>query len=342
MTGDSDGHQQGSDEFARLEAASAWCIRLAERTVSDRVRREFEAWLSEDAENARAFAQVARTWQSFGVPQSPPELLAMRRDALERFHSAQACARVRAPTRRMFAGFAAAAVAAVAVFVAVGLEEAPRSFETGLGERRVVALEDGSSISLDSQTRVEVRYSDERRELRLVGGRAKFSVAHDAARPFAVTAANRTVVATGTQFSVELLRANVHVILYEGGVDVLKDSDVARASETARVRLQPGRELIASLEDDTHAVREADLESSLAWEAGQIAFDDEPLTIAVERMNRYSAATLQVGDAAAGRIRISGTFAAGDTDAFVEGIASIFPVRVIEIADRRVFVSSSP
>jgi transmembrane sensor len=302
------------------------------------VQREFEAWLAEDASNARAFEQVARTWQSFSLQQQPSELVDMRRDALDRLHGAREAQRAK---RRLFAGLAAA-IAFVALVAAIWIGLAPQHYETALGERRTVALEDGSEISLDSQSRVEVRYSGRQRELWLVRGRAKFSVAHDPARPFTVSAANRTVIATGTQFSVELFRSQVNVILYEGSVDVVRDSAVqAAASQTARVKLQPGRQLIASLIDETLELRDIDPASTLAWESGQISFDDEPLATAVQRMNRYSKAILEVGDAAAGRIRISGTFVAGDTDTFVEGVTGVFPVRVAARGDRLVFLSGA-
>jgi transmembrane sensor len=339
MTFDSKGFAQGRGYVERIEQASEWCIRLASGSLRASVQREFEAWLAEDAGNARAFEQVARTWQSFSLQRQPSELVEMRRDALDRLHGAREAQRAK---RRMFAGLAAA-IAFVALVAAIWIGLAPQHYETALGERRVVALDDGSEISLDSQSRVEVRYSGKQRELWLVRGRAKFSVAHDPARPFTVSAANRTVIATGTQFSVELFSSQVNVILYEGSVDVVRDNAARTAggSQAARVKLQPGRELIASLVNETVELRDIDPAGTLAWETGRISFDDEPLATAVQRMNRYSNAILEVGDAAAGRVRISGTFVAGDTDTFVEGVTGVFPVRVAARGDCVVFLSGT-
>jgi transmembrane sensor len=339
MTLDSGGHGHQREEVDRIETAIEWCIRLAERSVPESVRREFEAWLAVHPENARAFDRVASTWQSFGVQQLDPELLAMRRDALDRFHNAHASKWTRHAQRRTVSGIAAA-VALVAILVSFWVGFMPQGYETTLGERRTVVLEDGSSISLDSQTRVEVRYSGSKRELRLARGRAKFSVAHDPLRPFTVEAANRKVVATGTEFSVELFTSQVQVILYEGSVEVLRETAAGR-QESRRTQLKPGRALIASIDGEAIELRNVDATASLAWEAGQISFDDETLETAVERMNRYSTAILQVGDAAAGRIRISGTFAAGDIDAFVEGVTGVFPVRATGTDGRVVFVSGT-
>src|SRR3546814_17339617 len=47
-------------------------------------------------------------------------------------------------------------------------------------------------------------------------------------RPFSVAAAGKIVVATGTEFSVELLGRETRVILYEGHVAVLNGSAATR------------------------------------------------------------------------------------------------------------------
>src|SRR3546814_1264895 len=78
-------------------------------------------------------------------------------------------------------------------------------YRTVLGERRVVTLADGSTVSLDAASEVRVAYSERARELALVRGQARFDVAHDPRRPFAVQARDQRVVATGTAFNVDLL-----------------------------------------------------------------------------------------------------------------------------------------
>ncbi|NZA27170.1 FecR domain-containing protein [Luteimonas sp. SJ-92] len=337
----------------RVEQASAWCLRLAEGSLSPEVRARFDAWLAADPANARAFDDVACTWQSLEQTHQSPALIAMRRSALDAFrrgHAAQ-WSRGASRSRRTLA-----AVAAVLALLAIGtgawLRLVPSAYQTGLGERQVVVLADGSRLSLDAQSRVDVRYTGDRRVLRLRRGRAKFQVARDPLRPFSVGVADKTVVATGTEFSVELLATQVHVILYEGSVEVLggerggalRPVSLTPEPETpagaAAGALTPGTELVAGIAADRALVKAADPVRSLAWEAGQLAFNDEPLSSAVERMNRYAEVPLAIGDPGAGRIRVSGAFVAGDTAAFVEGVTGIFPVRVIESDGRLTFVSA--
>jgi transmembrane sensor len=244
----------------------------------------------------------------------------------------------------------AAAAAVVLLSAAVGLwawANAPAVYRTGVAERQVAVLKDGSKISLDAATTVRVRYSRNRRDLELVQGRAKFDVAKDALRPFSVSASNTVVVATGTQFSVELLQREIHVILYEGHVAVLDRKPEHGARQPLRLQasnmpadqgLTPGRELVVAETSAIASVAPTDPSRALSWEAGQLVFVEEPLSSAVERVNRYSNEKLEIGDSAAGQVRVTGVFTAGDVQAFVEGVSSAFPVRAVRQNDRRMFV----
>lgn len=230
---------------------------------------------------------------------------------------------------------AIAAAVVLALAVGVWLHLQPRVYETHIGERRVAVLSDGSKLSLDADSRVKVRYLGDRRELRLERGRALFSVAKDPSRPFTVLADGKAVRAVGTEFSVERLGGQVRVILYEGRVAVLADSArgvsepvrIGSKRATADQALRPGGELVLSAGQPVALLGAADMGRSLAWEGGQLVFSDEPLSSAVERINRYAKRPIALADADAGEVLINGVFSAGDTDAFIEGVTAIFPLK---------------
>lgn len=326
----------------RDEQAALWCISLAESELPHHEQQQFDRWIA-DPDNARALEEVSRLWNSVEMASDLPELIQIRGQALENFRRANKRRWTRPPSALRYWVGACAAVLLVAVaslfFV---LSDPVLVLKTGIGERRVAMLEDGSRVSLDADSTVEVRLRDNRRELKLVSGRAMFEVAKDPLRPFAVTAGNRIVVATGTAFSVEMLNRHVHVLLYEGHVAVL---DSNRSTPTQiRVRnglvpagqmLTPGRELVVGEGDGGLATLAAtDPARSLSWETGQLSFDDEPLAAAVERMNRYSKVKLAIDDPAIGAIRVNGVYTAGDVDAFVEGVTALNPVRAARGNDR--------
>lgn len=329
---------------ARMEKAAEWCVRLSGGDLLPDEQEAFQAWLDQDAENKKAFDQVEASWRQIEVFASAPEILAMRGAALETMRQAYHFRWVRAvwaSPRRV------AAIAAVLVLSVMGagawLHYTPRTFETGIGERRVAILADGSKISLDSDSVVKVLYTDGKRRLWLDQGRAKFDVAKDPLRPFSVAAANKLVVATGTQFSVEILRKQLRVVLYEGHVSVLrKESAIGSEPEKlvvvrvgqdklpAEQVLEPGHELIVPETSAAARLTASDPARSLSWEAGKLTFYDEPLVSAIERVNRYSDEEIVIGDSDVGNIKISGLFDAGDMAAFVNGVTTVFPVRSLE------------
>jgi transmembrane sensor len=334
---------------ARREAALGWCLRLAEGELGASERQAFEAWLAADPANPALFDEAVALWSGVEDQAGLPEMVVLRGQALEsaRHANMMRWARDRVMTRR---AFAVAAMLLVAVFTSVWFVGLPHAYRTGVGERQVVALSDGSKLSLDADSLVTVRFTQARRELMLKRGRARFTVAKNPLRPFTVTAAGKTVVAVGTEISVERLGRQVRVILYEGKVSVLGQSSplaspkpvpIGPTHKPADVVLKPGGELIMADAAPVAALEPADLARSLSWEGGQLVFKNEPLALAVEQVNRYAEQKVRIADASAGQVLISGVFAAGDTDAFVDGITAVFPVRA-EQRDGKITMSSDP
>ncbi len=321
----------------RADAASQWLLQLAEGPIALEKQIAFELWLDADPENRATFAELAAVWRKTAELAELPELAEIRADALRAMHDGIAGRWRRMMVRRVLPALAAAACLVLAVLaVQPAFQARPHLYQTATTERRVITLDDGSRLSLDASTQVEVAYSKEHRALRLLAGRAKFDVVKDPLRPFTVAAGGRVVVSTGTAFSVELLRGQIQVVLYEGSVAVLEDGprdrpprhvDLTARRIAADTMLKPGTVLIAALDRKFAAVQPADLARSLSWESGQLSFADEPLALAAERMNRYSDQKIVIGDAATGRLPVSGAFNAGDTEGFVEGVGALYGLR---------------
>jgi transmembrane sensor len=329
------------------QTAAWWCLRIAEGPLMPEQQTAFDRWLHADPAHPALFERTVVAWDAVEDRGSSPEMIAMRGDALES---------VRRANRKRWSGNGgwrryAALAACLVLFVGAGIwwHLSPDSYRTGVGERRVVALADGSMLSLDASTRVDVRYLGDRRELWLRFGRAKFVVAKDPLRPFSVQAGDRIVVATGTQFSVEQLSGQVRVVLYEGRVAVMDTSRagaprplrVGQRQDIAEQVLTPGREMVIAATQPLARLEAVDAGRSLAWEGGLMEFDNEPLGIAIERVNRYGATKLRVGSAADARIPISGQFQGGDIDAFVEGVTAVFPVRAVRSAEGEILLEST-
>ncbi len=321
----------------RLVEASAWRVRLSEGDADG--NGKFEDWLKANPDNATAWDQIQRSWDRVGELASAPELLRLRSEALDR-------ARRQASARRDYGRLAAAAAAVflcVAGLVAYlsalhgGHGQQPLIFATTIGERREVTLTDGSHISLDSGTELRVAFTEKVRELELVRGQARFKVAKDPARTFSVKARDCVVVATGTDFNIDLSRRQVAVTLIEGKLTILGGDGRAIADAPAAIGRQAPMSLSAGEQlvigpAVAPRIAPASLDHVYAWEHGQLMFDDEPLASVAERVSRYMPHPITV-DASVAGIRISGVFQTGDADTFVEVVTRYLPVRATRTPD---------
>lgn len=322
----------------RLAAAAAWSAKL--RNLGQETCAEFEAWLAQDVHNLDAWTQVQGPLEHIDQNATAPEAMAARQAAL------QFASRSRKPVvlnhrRGALAGAAIGAATLVAICLWAAVR--PTTYQTNLGERRLLTLADGSLVTLDSNSRLEVRLDRRARKLKLVRGQARFAVAHDTARPFSVRARDQIVVATGTDFNIDMLGPKILVTLIEGRVTVLQAptsgiSMIPRARPVVVAKLNAGQQLAStSTISFTHAavaaqVQPASVDRAVAWETGQLVFADERLGAVVERISRYSPEPVLVEGPCAD-MRLSGVFNAGDVETFVDAVQRALPVRATRTSE---------
>lgn len=290
---------------AAREQAAIWRARLAEQPDLA-LSPEYLDWCAENRELAD---KADRAWAALDGLDAAPEMLALRQAALKDARRASG-ARMRWSTpRRIAAGIAAAVVLAGAGGVAIQ-PFLPKVYKTGVGERRVVLLADGSRLSLDAASEVRIRFSDNARSVRLTKGQARFDLAGDPARPFLVQAAGKTISASSGAFNVDVVGGQLCVTPIKGKVLVLAD-------------LAPARSIAAGQQLDGASIKPVDTAEAVAWERGELVFADDTLAEAVAKVGRYSNRRIEV-DPAAANLRVSGAFNAGDTESFLDGMTSYF------------------
>lgn len=314
-----------------LDEAVRWLMLRREGDMDMRDENEYRGWLERDPTHREAVDKVERYWEALGALGDDPEIIALTE---RRARESQR------PVRALrYAALAASIAAAVALGwilrgenpatdpAAIVAENAPaseatgvseRSFRTGTGESNTVTLADGSTVTLDTDSRIHARHTPESRTVTLARGRAYFKVAKDETRPFRVTAGGKTVIATGTEFSVGLeADESVTVTLVEGSVRVEEERGffVFRRIET--VELQPGWQLVAA---EDLATAPVNLERAVSWTGGRLHFINESLGEAAEEMNRYSDKKIVIRDPKIRKQPIVGNFRTGDVDAFVRAV----------------------
>jgi transmembrane sensor len=301
-------------------------------------QRLLDSRLAESSEFADAYGRIEGSWDAVGRYATSPELMALREQAIAsaRQASSRRWSLTGARSRR-FKLWAAAAAVLVVCGTAWQLSPYGReadTYETGLGEQKVVELPDHSYIALDAQTRLHVRFTADARIVELLDGQAQFSVAKDPARPFKVEAGAKTIVAVGTVFDVEYVDRQVRVAMVEGRVAVLsKDparsanmSDADSKAAPSSIELSAGQALQVRDDGAATLLPKADIEAATAWRQGKVIFRNEELAEAVHRLNRYSRTQVVLDDPALAQMRVSGVFESGDVHAFAEAMQAYLPV----------------
>jgi transmembrane sensor len=307
--------QTDDDTTRRLVEASAWRAHLAE--VGEETSAAFEAWLLSDVRNLEAWQRVEGPWAFLGEHAAAPEVLAARSAALGLTRVGRRPSTSAIPWRGV-------AAMSLLLLLAIGAGifwwEQAADYQTTFGERRVLTLSDGSRLSLDSNSEVKVSYSSRGRLLELLRGQARFEVAHDAARPFWVSAAGAVVKATGTDFDVDLPSQGVVVTLVQGRVAVSSESRTLALKEGDQLTIAPDRSL---------AVAAVNTSEVLAWQSGQVVFHNAPLAAAIARLNRYDVAQFVLADPSLATLRVSGTFNTGNAMTVAEILTGYLGLRAI-------------
>jgi transmembrane sensor len=207
-----------------------------------------------------------------------------------------------------------------------------QTYVSGVGQIRRVKLSDGSRMVLNTASEATVRFDKARREIELTSGEGLFQVAKDRARPFVVRAGFVSVRAVGTVFSVRTAGQSVDVTVTEGVVDLI-DSSTTGGGVIRRVAANEHATVMETSRVHVQSMPHAEAERRLAWRDGMVDFAGEPLTTAVEEINRHNHRQIVVDDAALAARPVVGMFRANDPDNFAATVAAALGVQRIDQDD---------
>jgi transmembrane sensor len=328
-----DTEREASDWFARMNADDV--------TADDQAR--FESWLRAHPCNGKAYAELTATWNE--LVRSAPLVRAV--------HFGQVMNAASAPSARAsrwLVGAVAATVAAIVISVTWSFykQQENTRFQTAIGEQVAVMLPDGSSFNLNTNSRVDVDYSERSRVIHLERGEAYFNVAHDAHRPFWVHAGDRWVRAVGTAFNVYLRPAGVQVTVSEGTVNVV-DANGGESPPADAVYAKSAAAVTAGEQADAQgnadvirALNATELNRSLAWRKKSLYFHDEPLGNIVNELMRYTSLKIEVVDDSLRQLPVGGTFQTSPegAEALLKMLEDGFGARVRRAGGDRVYIEA--
>lgn len=304
-------HRETSQEIDAV--AADWAARIDRGALSPADEGALDAWIAGDARRLGAFMRMrAVALQSNSAKALGPDF------DPEAFAQAEPSAATPITRRRMFWLGGSAVAASALGAVGLGLMMRDTVYETRLGEMRVVTLEDGSAVTLNTASRIRVAFADARRTVTLEEGEALFDVAKDPARPFIVEAGGTSVRAVGTSFSVKRLNdAPVEVLVREGIVEVAQPATHRPVRMTANMRIVTSHAVAQPV-----AIAQTEVDRETAWRSGRIAFEGEPLAQAAAAFGRYSDTRIIIEDPGIGREEITGLFASNDPVTFAKAAAA--------------------
>ena len=294
---------------AQLEAAE-WYAVLSSGEVSERERNEWQAWLDASPEHAQAWTLVEKVVSRFqGLPPLVAQT-ALDTPALDR--------------RAALKLLGVLCVTGGALAAGMNTQAWTREFadlSTGTGEVRSWTLADGTRISLNARSAVDVVFEPQQRLILLYQGEVLIETGHDmplAQSPFLVRTEQGLIRALGTRFMVSTGDQSVDVSLFEGALDV-------QPYGATMQRLNAGQAML--IQRNKSAFIYAQNPQVAAWEHGLIFADGMPLSIYLKQLAQYRPGILSC-DSSAATLRVSGVFKLADSDRLLARLPEILPVSV--------------
>ncbi len=335
-----------SHEAIEAEAGS-WLIVLGREDVSEADRAGFQAWLAQSERHRSAFNALSSLWGDLALLKELDDIAESAVDlpAAKPLYG-----------RRVFMAMAASLVLAVAGVTAFQIDRfgnfnQHEDFTTGIGQQRLIALSDGSDVQMNTDSRIEVDFSRDIRDVHLIRGEAHFAVAKNTGRPFRVYAAGGVVTAVGTAFTVRL-RADdaVEVTVEEGRVAL--GSIYAKAS--AGHGPEPGKTLapMAELTAGQNSIfgervkyvaqmEQSELSRKLSWRQGVLAYAGDPLADVIADVSRYTEIEIEITDPALRELPIGGYFRVGEVEALLDSLELTFGLEVDRVDKNHVRLSAA-
>jgi transmembrane sensor len=291
---------------AVAEQAVEWLVELQAGDISEQRRLAWQAWRAADAEHERAWQRIEAVNLGLRGLDTPLALTALdapgrrsRRDALK--------------VLMLFAlaGGGVAGLQGSAPLLALRSDEA-----TGVGERRVLKLADGSRLELNTASAVDIRFDAGQRLIEMRQGEILLDGASDP-RPLRIHTPQGLIESQGGRLNVRILERSSRVSLFAGSADLL--------AEGQRQSLLPGQQ--ASITPVRIEAPQGANEDNVAWAQGMLVASGMRLDDFLAELGRYRHGHLSCDPQVAGLL-ISGSYPLDNTERILAMLPKALPVEV--------------
>lgn len=294
-----------------LEEAADWLMQLS-AGARDEDYRACERWSQRSPEHARAWKRAQLLLTKLGG--LPPAL------AMPTLNRAPQAGRRTAVTK--LAALLALAPAGWLAWCVVDGQQWSADYRTPVGQQRLLQLADGSRVTLNTASAIDVHYSASQRGIVLRAGEILVQTAHENAatyRPFSVRTSQGGLEALGTRFCVRCDGDTTHLAVLDGAVRITP----AEGGAATGTVLHAG-EQVAFTANAVDNIAEAD-HDVIAWTGGMLVAHEMWLVDFAAELARYRSGIVQV-DPAVARVRVSGAFPIGNTDQALAMLVATYPV----------------
>jgi len=334
--------RENKDLTSISQQAAHWWVVLHNANPSATEKREFVEWVTRAPECVEACLRVALvhaavsraevSWPETSAEDLVRDALAAPEDSIVPLRPHVPWKREekregehRRPALRWAAGLAVSVILAASLswwFLLAGAEQ----FQTKVGEQHSVLLADGSRVTLNTASKIEVRLRAGRRDVKLLQGEALFEVAHDARRPFDVYAGNVVVRAVGTRFDIDRRATRTAVTVVEGRVAMIK----AGSATGTLPELSARDRVIVDSAGPANLEHNVNLAETTAWMQRQLVFHHRPLREIAEEFNRYNGGRIEIRSPSLREQEVTGTFRSNDVASFMVVLAGIPGAHVVD------------
>lgn len=338
------------------EQAALWLIRIGDNALAPNEIDDLREWIGRSDFHQEYLIRLSQNWDDMAVLEELAELFAVpRAGATQQKHSSHSW------LSRWFSfpGFAVAVSVALCVTVLLNSLIVPvMTLQTAIGEQRTEQLDDGTVLTINTDSELSVDYSGDNRIVRLNRGEVNFNVAKDPHRPFLVYAGDGLVWAVGTAFNIRLEDSGVDLTVTEGRVkvysgivpteplpaltaDAVDTDSLPSSGRQTEAFVRAGEVLQYDQVIAQRGEMQAEqLRKKLAWQSGALIFKGETLEQAVVEIRRYTNKKLQIVDPTIKDKKVGGYYKTDDIDGLLRTMSQSFGLRIAYQSNNEIHLSS--
>lgn len=309
-----------SSEDRLCDTALGWIARMRSSAATDSERGDFALWLVESDSHAKAMDEMLEMWDDLASVKRMPIPLQKTATAANR-------------SNWLAGSLAIAASFALAFFLwpASSSTDKALEFRTAIGERSAYTLEDDSIVTLNTNSKIRVNYSQNHRRIKLIQGEAFFEVAKNPERPFEVNAGAAKVTALGTAFNIFRNGDSADITVTEGTIRVTELGETgvrAPATEVLHVN-----EYVRATSRGLEPTDSIDTASAVAWQSGKLIAKEMTIRELVVQLERYRKTRILISDSDIASLTFSGVFELDQPDSLLRALELSLDLQVVKLGE---------